>query len=504
MPASKTSHASRKSKKKRFFLFVGGSIIVLILGSSALYYLYFYPQVPPAPPRRVVTAPLFKPVVGDVQDPETDDPDISVAQPLVPAFQFKKGGYLLSGTVIDARTKAPVSSAIVWIDLPPQPGQSTSIALHTVTDATGHYQFTRLATGSYTVVASRYSLGGSGHYYGERIFSGVSLTSNRANLVLALDAIPAPGQRSLRAGEAKNLILIDLRGFYADSLLRDPLLLNQTRNFRTFLQRANVTDQVLLPYGWRAPDQYALLTGTYPGWSSYDPWPAIVPWGQPDNLDTTFWFTGGRSTHLFGQESIFDVARGYGMQTSAITGNDFILSDATTRSLDLLQRSSSFSADRWLTQMEEAAQSGQGQANGFLIYSELASLPAGAGSASPDARSDDYQQALLLADQTFGRFLNWLEQQGLQKNTLIGLTTSQAQANHTDMDNFYGMGSSGQGSSKQTFLALSGPGVCAQTNTQSGASGFQIAPILMHAIDLPAPAEARFPSSSLVVAGGCK
>jgi membrane-anchored protein YejM (alkaline phosphatase superfamily) len=214
----------------------------------------------------------------------------------------------------------------------------------------------------------------------------------------------------------------------------------------------------------------------------------------PDHIDTTFWFTGGRSAHLFGQESIFDVAKGYGMQTVAVAGTDYILSDATTRNLDLLQRSSSFDAGAWLAQMKDAVLSGAQQANGFLLYGELAPLPPGDANSSPDARNDEYQQALLRADQTFGQFLTWLGQQGLPRNTLIALTISQAQANHTDADNFYGMGITGQGTSKQTLLALAGPGTCSGQVNNTVYSSFIIVPVLMQALGFPAPADARLAS----------
>ncbi len=180
------------------------------------------------------------------------------------------------------------------------------------------------------------------------------------------------------------------------------------------------------------------------------------------------------------------------MQTSVVAGGDYILSDATTRNVDLLQRSSSFVASRWLQQMEDIVLAGEQQSNGFLLYSELASLSSSDASSSPDALGDDYQQALLQADQTFGQFLSWLGQQGLLHNTLIVLTTSQAQANHTDADNFYGMGSTGQGTSKQMLLALAGPDACLAP--VDDASSFIIAPGIMQAIGLPAPAEARLPS----------
>lgn len=472
---------------------ISSCLLTLTLLGGSLTYIWLRLQRPPAATlQHTVQHPTFKPVVGDVNDPEGDDPDITVQQALVPGFQFHSGGYTLSGHVLDAQSGQAVLDAVVWIDLPVTKGQPTSIPLHAVTDAGGNYQFVHLASGTYTVVASRYYDIGDGHYYAQRIFSPLVLKNNLSGLRLPLTAISAPGRRSIVPGQAKNVILIDLRGFYAASLLDDPLLVNETLNLRAFLRRAYVAGSIWQPYGWRPLDQYALLTGTYPGWATYDPWPHPVPWGAPDNIDTTFWFTGGRAAHLFGQESIFDVARGYGMQTSVVAGADYILSDATTRNVDLLQRSSAFDASHWLMQVEDVVLAGEQQRNGFLLYSELASLSSGDASSSPDALGDGYQQALLQADQTFGRFLAWLGQQGLLHNTLIVLTTSQAQANHTDADNFYGMGSTGQGTSKQTLLALSGPGTCPASI--DNASSFIIAPRIMHSIGLPAPAEARFPS----------
>lgn len=453
---------------------------------------------------RVVQMPLFKPVVGDINDPERDDPDITVQQALVPGFQFRKGGYTLRGKVVDAQTGLFVPGAVVWIDLPVTMGQRSSFALHTVTDTQGSYQFSHLATGSYTVVASRYYDVGDGHYYAERVFPRVGLTNNRSGLVLSLTSVAAPGRRFIAPGQARNVILIDLRGFYAASLLDDPLLLNQTQNLHTFLQHANVARSIWQPYGWRPLDQYALLTGTYPAWATYDPWPHPVAWGLPDNVDTTYWFTGDRSAHLFGQESIFDVAKGYGMQTSVVAGGDYFLSDATTRNLDVLQRSRSFDAARWLSQVQDDVLAGAQQKSGFLLYAELAPLSMNEWDSSPDAQGDDYQQALLQADQTFGQLMHWLRDSGQLHDTLIALTTSQAQANHTDSDNFYGMGSTGLGTSKQTLLALSGPGGCAAGSVSDVAQpGFVITPEIMHLAGLPAPAESRFQRTTLFKRGSC-
>lgn len=483
-------------------LVVAGCVaLCLALVGGAGYTLLKLQTPPPARQVLVVPTPSFQPVVGDAHDPEDDDPDITFQQGIIPGFQFKQGGYTLAGSVVDARSGQAIANAVVWLDLPVQPGRPTSAALHTLTDAQGNYQFIRIAKGFYTLVASRYYIMGDGRYYGERVFPSIALNNNRSHVLLPLSSINAPGQRNVGARQAKNLILIDLRGFYAASLLDDPSLLDQTTNLRAFLQHSNVASSVWWPYGWRPLDQYALLTGSYPQWATYDPWPHPVAWEMPDNVDTTYWFTGGRAAHLFGQASIFDVAKGYGMQTGVVAGSDFILSDATTRNLDILQRSSSFSASSWLAQMQTTAQVGQQNPNGFMLYGELPTLSASAASSSPDAPDDDYQQALQLADQTFGQLLSWLEQQGMLSNTLIALTTSQAQANHTDADNFYGMGSTGQGSSKQTLLALSGPGICLNTRHDADYSAFMIAPQLMQAMGLPAPAEARLGAPFKV--GGC-
>jgi hypothetical protein len=477
-------------------------LLIAILLAVSVGYLWLCPRQISQPHLQLTVQPThFQPVVGDVGDPEHDDPDITVQQSLVPGFQFRTGGYTLSGTVIDAQFHQPVLGAIVWIDLPISVAQPTPVSLHTITDAQGHYQFIHLAAGVYTVVASRYYNLGDGRYYAERIFPPVALHKNRDDLILPLTALSAPGKRSPVAGQAKNVILIDLRGFYVASLLDDPLLVEQTQNIRAFLSYAHVFSSIWQPYGWRPLDQYALLTGTYPSWATYDSWPHTVPWGMPDSLDTTFWFNGNRDMHLFGQESLFDVAKGYGMQTGVVASSGYLLSDATTRSLDVLQRSSTFDAHRWLAQVQTSVLSGMQQDNGFLLYAELASLPSNDGDSSPDAQGDDYQQALLQADQALGQLLVWLDQQNLLHNTLVILTTSQAQANHTDADNFYGMGSTGQGTSKQSLFAMAGPYVCPGVVERTPYSSFSIAPTIMHTLGLPAPAEARLSSLSATPQG---
>src|SRR6266849_8378699 len=253
---NKIMNMARKKPSRTFILWCIFLIAVTITTATGILWLWPRPAHIAQPQPKAPSA-TFKPVVGDVSDPDDADPDVSVEQPLVPAFQFQLGGYTLSGTVIDAQSHQPLPNAVVWIDLPVWEDQPTSIPLHAVTDAAGNYRFIHLAPGLYTVAASRYY--NAGRYYAQRVFSAVVLKGNRSGLLLPLVPIATPGRRSIQVGQAKNIILIDLRGF---------------------LQHASVLRSLWQPYGWRPLDQYVLLTGAYPQWATYDPWPHPLPWGE--------------------------------------------------------------------------------------------------------------------------------------------------------------------------------------------------------------------------------
>src|SRR5258708_7239661 len=154
-------------KTSRIFMFLCTLLIAVVLG-TATGIVWLWPHPAHIARLHLMTlTPTFKPVVGDVSDPDDADPDVNVEQPLVPAFQFQRGGYTLSGTVIDAQSHQPLPNAVVWIDLPVREDQPTSIPLHAVTDAAGNYHFNHLAPGIYTVAASRYYNVGS--YYAQRV-----------------------------------------------------------------------------------------------------------------------------------------------------------------------------------------------------------------------------------------------------------------------------------------------------------------------------------------------
>src|SRR5438105_11111761 len=93
-----TTHPSRSIKRSA--LVIGCSIVVCaLLGGSVLYAVLRLQAPPRAHPQQIAQAPIFKPVVGDVNDAQDDDdPDVTVQQSLIPGFQFKQGGYTLAGT----------------------------------------------------------------------------------------------------------------------------------------------------------------------------------------------------------------------------------------------------------------------------------------------------------------------------------------------------------------------------------------------------------------------
>src|SRR5579859_8031343 len=122
--AEKTNEAiqsGRRSKRKKMVILGSVALCLALIGGVA--YWLFQAQTPPTARQvLIVPTPSFHPVVGDVHDPEDDDPDITVQQGIIPGFQFKQGGYILAGTVVDAHGGRAIAGAVVWLDISPQPG----------------------------------------------------------------------------------------------------------------------------------------------------------------------------------------------------------------------------------------------------------------------------------------------------------------------------------------------------------------------------------------------
>jgi len=431
----------------------------------------------------------FHPQVGDAGD---GDDGVSVALDAVPGFQFTKGGYTLSGVTTDVHTRQVVSGVSLWITLSPVLGQRTAPAVRTVSTLTGEFAFAHLAAGSYTIAAARYFVQAGQFFYPEVTLMHVGVPQ-RQLLQVALHAQPAPGVRSLTTHVAKNVILLDTSGIYGDSWFDDPMLQSESPNMHTMATSGARATHVVAPYGWHPVDQYALLSGTYPAWRVYDSWPQLPAWGTPDGIDTTFWYNTITTTLAFGQESLFDVARAYGMGTAVLGGQKYLLSDVSTRGVQTAQVGLTFDSANWLAATQHLITTMSSNPNGFVFYGELDPPfgAAGAAGASPDASGGSYARAMQADDQLIGALRGWLATQKLLENTVIVVTASEAQVNETTFDNYYGMGPGGRGSSLDAPLLLSGKGVAPGMLEQQRTSSFAVAATVLRALCLPPPATAR-------------
>jgi hypothetical protein len=498
-PISPPQKPRRKPRWRRWAIVL--LLIIVIAGAAAGVSQLVRPAPPPVALPVVTPTPAFVPKVGDTDDFDDEE---TVALGQTPAFQFKVGGYTLSGVTVDARTGHPVGGVSVWISVPPQLNQRTAPALRAVSTLSGTFSFPHLAAESYNLAAARYYLQNKQPMYPEVVHTGV-IVPQKAPLRLALTPQSAPGARHPAKGVARNLVILDLSGIYAESWYDDPALQADSANMRTLMASGASATNVVAPYGWHPADQYALLSGTYPSWRVYDPWPDLIPWGMPDGIDTTFWYNADPTAMNFGQESLFDVALGYGMDTAALGGPQYMLSDVTTRGVQTAQVGLVFDSAAWLAAAEHLIANMASDPNGFIFYSELDPPfgPAGSAGAIPDASGGAYARAMQADDELLGLLQSWLASQGLLKNTVIMVTASEAQVNETVFDNYYGMGPRGLGSSLHVPLIMAGPGIVPGAVDQAFASSFVAAATAARALCLPAPADARVPALSPFFANRC-
>ena len=118
-------------------------------------------------------------------------------------------------------------------------------------------------------------------------------------------------------------------------------------------------------YGWAPIDHYQRAVGSFPGWRSPDTPPAV--WGGSTSLDTNLWYN---TSEVFGQESIFDVAKSYGMNTAVIGGNDYPTGHITDNNVDSIQLGANISGvpTQWVTEVENFMTAHASNANGMLIH----------------------------------------------------------------------------------------------------------------------------------------
>src|SRR5439155_21991839 len=89
----KTKAVKPHGAGQRAWVLLSCMLLILVLAASVSYLWLRSQHSTEVRSLRTASHPAFEPVVGDVNDPEQDDPDITVQQALVPGFQFKQGGY---------------------------------------------------------------------------------------------------------------------------------------------------------------------------------------------------------------------------------------------------------------------------------------------------------------------------------------------------------------------------------------------------------------------------
>ena len=120
----------------------------------------------------------------------------------------------LRGTVTDATTGQPVAGVDIGVA---QSGSTPSAAAYTITSADGTYTITGVS-GTVNVAASRYTVNGTPPALIESDEDG-HLATGTVNF--ALQPFAVPGQRTVPANRAKNVILVDMDHTYEECWFQD-------------------------------------------------------------------------------------------------------------------------------------------------------------------------------------------------------------------------------------------------------------------------------------------
>ena len=395
------------------------------------------------------------------------------------------GSATVSGVVTDATSGNPVANAEIGISA----GAVGSTAQYATTASDGSYSFSGIAAGTYNLSASRYTISGTQSFYKDAQQMSVSVSST-ATVNFSLTPIPVSGSRTVPSGRAKNLIVVDYDETYHESWFTDSQsMVNSSPATHQLAQSGVVASENWTQYGWSPIDHYQIAVGSYPAWRTPDA-PGKV-WGQPDGLDTNIWYGG---TEVFGQESIFDVAKSYGMSTAVIGGNDYPTGHITDANVDQITLGQNINGvpTQWVTEVENFITSNASNPNGFLIYMPITEAEGrSVESTSPDSSGGLYQQASGWDDQAYGQLQTWLQQNNYTSNTAISITSDEAENDHTSYDNFYGVGDTGQGTTRHDPFVFAGPGI-ASGQTYSTVMGIDdLSTNYMYELGLPAPVDSR-------------
>ncbi len=406
------------------------------------------------------------------------------------------GSASVSGVVTDATTGQPVANAQVGISI----GAVGSTGQYTTTASDGSYSFTGIASGTYNLEADRYTISGTQPFYKDAQQMQVSVNSS-VTVNFSLTPIAVPGSRTVPTGHAKNLIIVDYDETYYESWFSDTKsMANNSPATHQLAQNGVLASETWTQYGYSPIDHYQIAVGSYPAWRTPDA-PAKV-WGQPNGLDTNIWYGG---TEVFGQESIFDVAKSYGMSTAVIGGNDYPTGHITDANVDQISLGQNIKGvpTQWVTEVENFLTAHASNANGSLVYMPVTEAEGfSIENTSPDTSGSLYQQASTWDDQAFGELQTWLQQNNYTSNTAVAIVADEAENDGTSYDNFYGVGDTGQGSTRHLPFVFSGPGVTTG-KTYTGNVGIDdMSTTFMYELGLPAPVDSRGQIISGFFSGG--
>ncbi len=395
------------------------------------------------------------------------------------------GSASVSGVVTDATTGQPVANAQVGIS----DGTKGGTAQYTTTASNGSYSFSGIATGTYNLEADRYTISGTQPFYRDAQQMQVSVNGS-VTVNFQLSPIPVIGSRTVPAGRAKNLLIVDFDETYYDSWFTDAQsMANKSPSIHQVAQSGVLAQEAWTQYGWSPIDHYQIAVGSYPAWRTPDA-PGKV-WGQPDGLDTNIWYNG---SEVFGQESIFDVSRSYGMSTAVIGGNDYPTGHITDANVDQISLGQNINGvpTQWNTEVENFITSNASNPNGFLVYMPVTEAEGSSvENTSPQDSSGLYQQASSWDDQALGQLLTWLQQNNYMSNTAIAIVSDEAENDHTSYDNFYGTGSTGLGSTRHVPFVFSGPGIVQGQTYAPTVMIDDFSVNFMYELGLPAPIDSR-------------
>jgi hypothetical protein len=421
------------------------------------------------------------------------------------------GHGIVTGTITDVNTGQPIANAYVGIS----PGTVNSFACYTTTDANGVYSFYKLNPGTYNLTSSRWTVNGTAPLYRDSVVSQIPIGSGKATINVALTPLQSPGYRIIGSNNATNLILVDMDETYYNAWFTDYNSVanpSVTPNVHNIANAGVNAVEEWTQYGYSPIDHYQLAVGGYPSWRTPDA-PAAY-WTQPNpNLDVNLWYSGGSTkAEEFGQESIFDVAKSYGMSTAVIGGNDYPsghITDANIDEISLDGTNPCSAPNNEIYKMENFIKSSISNPNGFLLYAPLTQAEGfNTENTSPDAPPQviscssangwTYAQASIWDDQSFGKLLHFLKttKEGsstLFQNTAIIITSDEAENDLTNFDNFYptGPGEPGLGTTRHTPFVVEGPNINSGLTYKKQMRIDDVSVNLMAELGLPAPFDSR-------------